>query len=378
MHGLVLVVDATDETTAKTQWKDVAQVLSNDEYKGKPLLVIGNHKSVSKGATGLTAIQLADLLGLAIDDDMVKVVVSNLVANESDLNDVAVIEGVTWLCESISTEYNGPSQLEERVANAVLEQEAKQKKEAEERRLRVEKLKKEREEKKKMVAAGQVVPEAKKTKEGNAGARKTIYCRYCKDHFPQDQWRAADRKSALYRPCGAWTPLCTHCIAALKKKEEEAKAAAEAAANIEESKRHPVGSAVRATVEGWNQSYPGKIESYNGDGTYVVAFDDGDRQPQVQHADITAQVTKEDDKVDGEAHEEVDDVARPDEVDDVAKPDEVEDVSRPEAEEGVEEPAPAEAEKAGRGVAVAEKEDVLEKGGLKPEMIVAEEASVSA
>lgn len=229
MHGLVLVVDASTEETAKLQLKDVTEVLSHEEYIGKPLLVVGNYKSVLKGQEGLSAEKLAGVLGISLVDANVKVVVSNLMANELDLNDKTVVEGAAWLCDSISREYNGESQLGERVANAVLEQEAKQKKEAEERRLRVEKLKREREEKKKMVAAGQVLPESKKTNDGSAATRKRIMCRYCKDHFPEDQWRPANRKSALYRPCGAWTPLCTHCIAALQKKEEEEKAAAEAA-----------------------------------------------------------------------------------------------------------------------------------------------------
>lgn len=45
------------------------------------------------------------------------------------------------------------------------------------------------------------------------------------------------------------------------------------------------GSRVLATIPGWKQHYPGKIECVNLNGTYDILFDDGDTQ-NVQHSDV--------------------------------------------------------------------------------------------
>ena len=48
------------------------------------------------------------------------------------------------------------------------------------------------------------------------------------------------------------------------------------------------GTRIEAKVKGWSKHYPGRVEKVNRDGTYELAFDDGDRKSRVGEENIRA------------------------------------------------------------------------------------------
>ena len=48
------------------------------------------------------------------------------------------------------------------------------------------------------------------------------------------------------------------------------------------------GAKVEAKLGGKGKWYPGKIEAVNGDGTFAILFDDGDKEPSAKAADVRA------------------------------------------------------------------------------------------
>jgi hypothetical protein len=70
----------------------------------------------------------------------------------------------------------------------------------------------------------------------------------------------------------------------LKDEVEEAAAAYAAAASAAESK-FKSGDAIKARYQGYGM-YAGTVESINADGTYVISFDDGDRDEKVPERNV--------------------------------------------------------------------------------------------
>ena len=54
-----------------------------------------------------------------------------------------------------------------------------------------------------------------------------------------------------------------------------------------------VGDKVEAKCKGSARHYPGKVRRDNGDGTYYVLFDDGDKDPAVPERDIKSEGGKD-------------------------------------------------------------------------------------
>eukprot|EP00276_Gloeochaete_wittrockiana_P003962 CAMPEP_0184650536 /NCGR_PEP_ID=MMETSP0308-20130426/8072_1 /TAXON_ID=38269 /ORGANISM="Gloeochaete witrockiana, Strain SAG 46.84" /LENGTH=327 /DNA_ID=CAMNT_0027084127 /DNA_START=245 /DNA_END=1228 /DNA_ORIENTATION=- len=139
VHGAVFVIDAGDRTRLSEAKTALLEALKDSRLNGKPILIFANKQDLP------TALSAADIsLQLALHDlKLPRYHIKACVAltRENDNIDPAIKEGLKWIVDAVETDFNA---LSKRVEMETAAQKELERKEKEERRLRVERMRAER------------------------------------------------------------------------------------------------------------------------------------------------------------------------------------------------------------------------------------------
>lgn len=139
VHGVIFVLDGSDAARIEEVKVQIQGVLSHDQVKGKPILVYCNKQDLENP---LSAAETALKLGIDADDDNIRILTVTALVSEGVQPDPGVLRGLTWLCSSVTKNYEA---LNLRIKADVKAQKEADKKKREERRKVIEAKKAQRE-----------------------------------------------------------------------------------------------------------------------------------------------------------------------------------------------------------------------------------------